>query len=65
MAFLILISTDINYPQIIIKGLIIIIMMIIIKGFGGDKYNFNAYGSCRPPRVCNLKFEVWNSKFEI
>ena len=31
MAFLISILTDINYYQIIIKGLII----IIIKGFGG------------------------------
>ena len=37
MAFSILILTDINYYQIIIKGLIIIIMIIIIiiKGFGG------------------------------
>ena len=40
MAFLILILTDINYYQIIIKGLIIkglmiIIIIMIIKGFGG------------------------------
>ena len=38
MAFLILILTDINYYQIIIKGLIIkglMIIIIIIKGFGG------------------------------
>ena len=38
MAFSILILTDINYYQIIIKGLIIkglMIIIIIIKGFGG------------------------------
>ena len=37
VAFLISILTDINYYQIIIKGLII----IIIKGVWGDKYNNN------------------------
>ena len=37
VAFLISILTDINYYQIIIKGL----MIIIIKGGWGDKYNNN------------------------
>ena len=37
VAFLISILTDINYYQIVIKGLI----MIIIKGVWGDKYNNN------------------------
>ena len=44
VAFLRLILTDINYYRIIIKGLIIkglIIIIIIINGFGGDKYNNN------------------------
>ena len=42
VAFLRLILIDINYYRIIIKGLIIKgLMIIIIKGFGGDKYNNN------------------------
>ena len=42
VAFLRLILIDINYYRMIIKGLIIKgLMIIIIKGFGGDKYNNN------------------------
>ena len=40
VAFLISILTDINYYQVITKGLIIMII-IIIKGVWGDKYNNN------------------------
>ena len=40
VAFLISILTDINYYQIMIKGIIIMITtIIIIKGVWGDKYN--------------------------
>ena len=39
VAFLISILSDINYYQMIIKGLIIKGLIIIIKGFGGDKYS--------------------------